>query len=146
MLLPLEMETVMLDWESLQLSVKYMRLCLLWGLNGSVVRTPDRKLLKSFRTPQVSAKTNDITVRCRSRRFGSSIRRTHKTQPDLFLRAVYKKVKLLTVTSSTVLSRISSGANWAFFLFTTGYETTDHFPILFPGSTVCQVSIIPTGL
>lgn len=144
MLLPLQMERVMLDWGSLQPRVKYMCLCLLWGLKGSVVKSPDRRLLK----PQVSAKTSDITVRCRSRRFGTSILQVHKTQPDLFLRAVCKTVKLLTVTSSIVQSRISSGANWDIFLEThslTDYKTADHFPILFPGSTLCQVSIIPTG-
>lgn len=127
-----------------------MHLCLLWGLKGSAVKSPDRKLLKPVGTLQVSAKTSDITVRCRSRRFGTGILQTHKTQPDLFLRAVCKTVKLLTVTSSTALSRISSGANWDIYFFrnsfTTGYKTADHFPILFPGSTVCQVSIIPTGL
>lgn len=131
-----------------------MHLCLLWGLKGSAVKSPDRKLLKPVGTPQVSAKTSDITVRWRSRRFGIGILRTHKTQPDLFLRAVCETVKLLTVTCSTVLSRISSGANWDIFFFffffrnsfTTGYKTADRFPILFPGSTVCQVSIIPTGL
>lgn len=149
MLLPLQMETVMLDWGSWQLGVKYMRWCLLWGLRGSAVKSPDRKLLKPFGTPQVLAKTSDITVRRRSRRFGTGILRTHKTHPDLFLRAVCETVKLLTVTSSTLLSRISSGANWDILFrnsFTTGYKTADHFPILFPGSTVCQVSIIPTGL
>lgn len=147
MLLPLQMETVMLDWGSLQLSVKSVHLCLLWGLKGSAVKSPDRKLLKPVGTPHLSAKTSDIT----------GILRTHKTQPDLSLRAVCETVKLLTVTCSTVLSRISSGANWAIYLFiffvfffrnsfTTGYKTADRFPILFPGSTVCQVSIIPTGL